>query len=157
MKQTLAGNNVNTSTDFKDVGLLLEVQPLMIGRETVRARVQARLSRVSDFRITSTSNDRDVVNPVISEREAKSVIEVMDGDTVVISGLQQNSKFDQRRGIPILMDIPYLGYLFGSTSKREVKTELVFFVTFTIVHPGETRVVVPPAEAERAEGLGTGK
>ena len=153
VKQQLSGNNVNTSTEFKDVGLLLEVQPLMIGRDMVRARVSARLSRVSDFRITSTSNDRDVVNPVISEREAKSVIEVMDGDTVVISGLQQTSKAQQRKGIPILMDIPYLGYLFGSTSSRDVKTELVFFVTFTIVRPGEVRMVVPPAEILRTGAL----
>lgn len=151
VQQNLSGNNVTTSTKFEEVGLRLEVQPMMIGRETVRARVLARLSRVSDFRITSTSNDRDVVNPVISERQAESVIEVMNGDTVVISGLQQVSQFDQRQGIPILMDIPYLGYLFGSTTKRDVKTELVFFVTFTIVRPGEARVVIPPAEIERAE------
>jgi type II secretory pathway component GspD/PulD (secretin) len=156
VQQNLAGNNVTTSTKFEDVGLLLEIQPLMIGRDVVRARVNARLSRVSDFRITSTSNDRDVINPVISEREAKSVIEVVDGDTVVIAGLQQTAEFDQRKGIPLLMDIPYLGYLFGSTSKREVKTELVFFVTFSIVRPGESRLIVPPGELERTEGMGEG-
>ncbi len=151
VQQNLSGNNVTATTKFEPVGLNLEVQPLMIGREMVRARVSLRLSRVSDFRVTSTSNDRDVVNPVISEREASSVIEVLSGDTVVISGLQQDSQFDVRRGIPFLMDIPYLGYLFGSTTKRDVKTELVFFVTFTIVRPGEARVMLPPAEIERTE------
>jgi type II secretory pathway component GspD/PulD (secretin) len=151
VKQNLSGTNVTATTEFKDVGLLLEVEPLMIGRRRVRARVNPRISRVSDFRITATSNNRDVVNPVISEREAVTVVDVLDGDTVVISGLDQEAQLDERKGIPFLMDIPVAGYLFGSTTKRTVKTELVFFVTISIVRPGEAKVVVPPVERERAE------
>ncbi len=147
--QNLNGNNVSATTKFEDVGLLLEVQVFLIGRDLIRARVSPRLSRVADFRTVSTSNDRDVINPVISTREADTVIEVADRDTVVISGLQQTQEVLQRRGIPILMDIPLIGALFGSTSKRKVKTELVFFVTFTITHPGDERVIDPMIERER--------
>ncbi len=151
VKQALSGTNVTASTEFEDVGLKLEVQPLMIGRRLVRARINPRLSRVSDFRITSTSVSRDVVNPVISTREAKTVVDVLDGDTVVISGLDQSAARHERSGIPFLMDIPVAGYLFGSTTKRTVKTELVFFVTLKIVRPGEVKVVIPPVEFERNE------
>ena len=59
--------------------------------------------------------------------------------------------YAERNGIPFLMDIPFAGYLFGSTTKRTVKIELVFFVTLNIVRPGESRVVVPPTEVERAD------
>ncbi len=149
--QALSGVNVTASTQFKDVGLRLEVQPLRIGRRLVRARINPRLSRVSDFRITSTSVSRDVVNPVISTREANTVVDVLDGDTVVISGLDQSADLHERSGIPILMDIPVAGYLFGSTTTRTVKTELVFFVTLTIMRPGEARVIVPPVERARTE------
>jgi len=142
--QALSGANVTASTTFKPVGLRLEVQPLMIGRTLVRARVNPRLSRVSDFRVTSTSVSRDVINPVISQREAATVVEV-------ISGLDQSAELDERSGIPLLMDIPVAGYLFGSTTKRTVKTELVFFVTLRIVRPGEARMIVPPVEIERTE------
>ena len=149
--QALSGVNVTASTQFKDVGLRLEVQPLRIGRRLVRARINPRLSRVSDFRITSTSVSRDVVNPVISTREANTVVDVLDGDTVVISGLDQEADLHERSGIPLLMDIPVAGYLFGSTTTRTVKTELVFFVTLTIMRPGEARVIVPPVERARTE------
>ncbi len=149
--QSLSGSNVTASTKFTPVGLRLEVEPLMIGRRLVRARINPRLSRVSDFRVTSTSVSRDVINPVISSREAKTVVEVMTGDTVVISGLDQTADLDERSGIPFLMDIPIAGYLFGATTKRTVKTELVFFVTLKIIRPGEAKLVVPPVERARTE------
>ena len=151
VQQELRANTVTATTKFEPVGLLLEVEPFLIGRDLVRARVKPRLSRVSDFRTVSTSSDRDVINPVISTREADTVVEVMDGDTVVISGLQQTAEVSTRRGIPLLMDAPLIGGLFSSTSRRTVKTELVFFVTFSITYPGEGRVVVPPAERARTE------
>ncbi len=149
--QQLQGTTVTATTQFRQTGLTLEVRPLRIGRNVVRASIQPKLSRVSSFRVTSTSSDRDVINPVITNREAETVLDVVDGDTVVISGLNQVLDFQQRKGIPLLMDIPVAGYLFGSTTSRQAKTELLFFVTLRIVRPGENRLIVPPGEAERTQ------
>ncbi len=147
--QTLSGTNVVAATKFEDLGLTLRVMPLQIGRDVVRASIEPEVSRVSEFRITSTSTERDVINPVISTRNAKTVVMIPDGETVVISGLQQTQKLSERKGIPLLKDIPLIGSLFGSTTEREQKTELVIFVTFTILHPGEGRLILPPAELDR--------
>jgi type II secretory pathway component GspD/PulD (secretin) len=127
------------------------VQPLLIGQDAVRARISAEASRVSAFRVTATSNDLQVVNPVISTRNADTVVTVPDGETLVIGGLDQDFDQESRTGIPLLMDIPLLGHLFGSTTKTKNHTELVFFLKFTILPPNEARQVQPPSEKERTK------
>lgn len=151
VRQNLSGNTVTTSTEFQDVGVKLEVQPVLVGRDMIRVRVFAESSRLSDFRITATSANQQVVNPVISTRSADTVVTVPDGATLVIGGLDQTTKRDVRTGFPLLMDLPGLGYLFSSTTKRDQRSELVFFITLTIETPEEARLFVPPTELERAD------
>lgn len=151
VQQQIAGTSVTATTIFKDTGITLEVQPLLIGQDAVRARISAEASRVSAFRVTATSNDLQVVNPVISTRNADTVVTVPDGETLVIGGLDQDFDQESRTGIPLLMDIPLLGHLFGSTTKTKNHTELVFFLKFTILPPNEARQVQPPSEKERTK------
>ncbi len=151
VQQQLSGNTVTATTTFKDTGITLEVQPLLIGHDAVRARISAESSRVSSFRVTATSTDLQVVNPVISTRNADSVVTVPDGETLVIGGLDQDFDQDQKTGIPLLMDLPLVGALFGSTSKTKTHTELVFFLKFTILPPNEAREVKPPSERQRTK------
>jgi type II secretory pathway component GspD/PulD (secretin) len=152
--QTLSANVVSATTLFKDTGITLEVQPLFVGRDAVRARISAEASRVSDFRVTATSTNLSVVNPVISTRNADTIVTVPDGETLILGGLDLDTRRDEKTGIPFLMDLPVLGYLFGSTTKQREHTELVFFLTFRIWAPGEATVVKPPSEQERIEGAG---
>jgi len=148
--QTLAGNNVTATTEFKPTGMTLEVQPLLIGRDGVKARISAKLSRVSEFRVTATSSNLQVVNPVISERTTETVVTVPDGETLILGGLDQDFDRETSTGIPILKDLPVIGYLFGSKGNRKEHTEVVFFLTFNIRAPNEARVVTPPAEKARS-------
>lgn len=150
VKQNLSGNTVTTSTEFRQTGIKLEVQPLLVGRDAVRVRILAEASRVSDYRVTATSANQQVVNPVISTRFADTVVTVPNGETLVIGGLEQTLAKDTKTGIPLLKDIPVLGYLFGSTTKQEQRTELFFWITLTIERPEEARLFVPKAEKERA-------
>ncbi len=151
VEQKFSGSTLVATTRFEEVGLRLDVQPLFIGRDVVRTRVQMELSRVSEFRVTSTGNNNDVVNPVISTRTSETILTVPDGETVVFSGLVASTTQESTTGIPILKDLPVLGFLFGSTTTQESKTELVFFITLTIQRPWEWRLITPPAEIERLE------
>jgi type II secretory pathway component GspD/PulD (secretin) len=151
VEQNLQGTSILATTRFRDTGLTLEVQPLLIGRDAIRARINAVASRVSDFRTTATSANLQVVNPVFSERKADTVVTVPDGETLPIGGLDQDFSRDQRTGIPLLMDIPLLGFAFGSTTKRKEHSEIVFFLTFRILSPQEARVVVPPAADQNSD------
>lgn len=152
VEQNLAYNAVSTTTRFKPVGIRLEVQPLFIGDGAVRVRVSAEASRVSDFRVTATSDTQQVVNAVISTRNADTVVTVPDRETLVVGGLEQTSSRDQQTGFPFLQKIPVLGYLFGATTKRKQKTELYFYITISIETPEEARQFVPPSEKARLEG-----
>ena len=146
IEQSLRTNVVTATTKFEDVGLTLRVQPLFIGRDFVRAKVFAELSRVSDFRTTSTSPGLEVTNPVISTRSSSTVLTVPDGETLVIAGLASDIKTHDESGLPFVRDLPLIGPLFGATTDAQQKVELVFFITLTIMQPGEGRVVAPPGD-----------
>jgi FlaA1/EpsC-like NDP-sugar epimerase len=71
--------------------------------------------------------------PIISTREASTRAVLRDGQTVVIAGLIGDTRQVQDQGIPLLMDIPYLGGLFRRQSTTPQRTELAIFVTPYIV------------------------
>ncbi|MCL2260049.1 MAG: hypothetical protein FWC15_01685 [Fibromonadales bacterium] len=66
---------------------------------------------------------------VISKQEAQTKVVVSDGETVVIGGLTKNDEMETETGIPLLKDIPILGYLFKHTKKEVTKKDLIIFVT----------------------------
>lgn len=95
----------------------------------------------------------------INSRSAKTKIIVKHGETAVIGGIYQNDESIGEQGVPVLKDIPILGWLFRSTQKTKQKNELMVFLTPRIVsneRPGlrsrETEEAVTPqptqAEAE---------
>jgi general secretion pathway protein D len=123
---------------------------------------QASLQQVVQYRdvgtsltITPTINDEGYVNlvvtqevsqataevqfdaPVISTREAQTQILARHGQTVVIGGLVDRQNDKTRSGIPLLKDIPILGYLFSSTRETTTNSELFIFLTPYIVATDE--------------------
>jgi type II secretory pathway component GspD/PulD (secretin) len=67
--------------------------------------------------------------PIISTREASTLLFVRDGQTAVIGGLIDRQHEKTRSGIPVLMDIPVLGGLFGSRRETTTHSELFLFLT----------------------------
>jgi general secretion pathway protein D len=59
----------------------------------------------------------------------KSKISVHSGQTAILGGLIRDGKDNTRNGIPGLVDIPVLGYLFGTTEKNKDRTELIVLLT----------------------------
>jgi type II secretory pathway component GspD/PulD (secretin) len=119
-----SGQNVTANIAFKPVGIQLTIRPVVAGTETVILQVYASISAVTGFADTDP-----VQTPVIAAREVITSVHVADGKTTVIGGLVTSSTFDQVSQVPILGDIPVLGYLFRSTSKAVNKTTLEFHIT----------------------------
>ena len=71
--------------------------------------------------------------PVVSVRQAQTVARVRDGQTIVIAGLIRERKRNIDTGIPALMEIPVLGYLFHLTEEVKEKSELVILITPKLV------------------------
>jgi type II secretory pathway component GspD/PulD (secretin) len=123
------GNQINSIT-YQDVGIILRVTPFITSDGMVEMIVSPEISnRTGEF--ITISEGVDI--PIIAKRGADTVVVTPDGKTVVIGGLMENNKTDNERKVPVLGDIPGLGYLFKRKTKTATKTELLIFLTPYVV------------------------
>ena len=118
-----AGNPI---TELTKVGIMLRVIPHVNSDKTITLDLHPE---VSELQSESTAQG----GVIITTSEADTRVVVRNGETAVIGGLIKKIETDLVYGIPVLKDIPFLGYLFSSQTKIEKKQELVIFVTPTIV------------------------
>jgi general secretion pathway protein D len=83
--------------------------------------------------VSSATNETQFDAPVISTREATTQLLARNGQTIVIGGLVDHQQDRTRSGIPLLKDIPILGFLFGATRDVDSTSELFLFLTPHIV------------------------
>lgn len=110
---------------YRDIGTSLSIVP------TIYADGYVNLSVLQE--ISTATSEVQFGAPVISTREASAQLFAKAGQTVVMGGLIDEQRTTTRSGIPILKDIPLLGYLFGSTRDRRFKAELFLFLTAHVV------------------------
>jgi len=113
-----------TTTIFIEAALTLEVTPHVAADGTISMKIKA----TNDSAGTNT-----IAGPQINKKEATTEVQVMNGETTVIGGIYQDSDNLTDTGVPFLMDIPLLGWLFKSNSVNKTKTELLIFITPKIV------------------------
>ena len=114
---------------YRDVGTSLTITP------TVNPDGYVNLQVVQE--VSTATNETQFGAPVISTREASTHLLARSGQTVVIGGLVDHQQDWSRSGIPLLKDIPVLGYLFGSTRVTEGTSELFLFLTPHLVATDE--------------------
>jgi len=124
------GNAIN-SVSYTDVGIILRVTPFITTDGMVEMIVSPEISTVSSTESVTISTG--VEAPVIDKRSADTVVVTPDAQTVVIGGLIANLKTESVSKIPILGDLPLLGFAFRSKTKKDTKTELLIFLTPHIV------------------------
>jgi len=129
------GENAITSEDvrFVDVGLKLNVTPSINDDGFVTMTLKPEISEVVG-EISSQGGGIPQVNKTLVE----TTVMVKDGMTVVLGGLRKENKTTTRKGVPILMDIPFLKTLFSSTSDSIEATEIVIFITPHVVTGDES-------------------
>lgn len=72
-------------------------------------------------------------NPPISQRNLQTEVAVQSGQTVLLGGIIQDSTTDSKTGVPLLSSIPFVGSLFGNTSKTHNRTELIVLITPRVI------------------------
>ena len=124
------------------VGLVLSVTPQISERGYVSLNIRPTISRITGFAIDPAprlaDSEFDNLIPEIQVREIESLLQVLDGRTIVLGGLMQNEIVKTEDGIPGLSSIPKVGGLFSYTKDELVKTELVIFIRPTIVEGAES-------------------
>jgi general secretion pathway protein D len=110
---------------YRDVGTKLTITPTINDDGYVNLQVLQEVS-------TATA-ETQFGAPVISTREASTYLFVKNGRTAVLGGLIDRQQERSKSGIPILMEIPILGGLFGTTRKTNSNSELFLFLTPHII------------------------
>ncbi len=120
-----ANGNLTYNYSFQDVGIVLTVTP----------RITANGYVTMD--VTQTANDLQGYTsfnaPIVNQRQAETTVSVKDGETIVLGGIMRTEVRANTKKLPILGDIPILGNLFKSTSRQDVKTELLVFLRPVVV------------------------
>lgn len=114
-----------------DVGVKLTMTPHIIPGGLVQLELEPSIEAVTDKGISSD------YAPTISKRRVKTTVIVENGKTIVIAGLMRNDKAEVKKKIPLLGDIPLLGWLFRWNSTEEKKTNILIFVTPTVISDSE--------------------
>lgn len=81
-----------------------------------------------------------IVLPNFTVRQVVTTVNVWDNQTVVLGGLISSQVLETKDKVPVLGDVPFVGRLFQSQSKENIKKNLMIFVTATIVDPAGNRV-----------------
>ncbi len=119
----------------KEYGNKLVVKPSINKDDYVTLSVKPEISnKVSDAQFTISG--ATVFSPIIDTRTLESNVLIKSGDTLAIGGLLQDESGKQRTKVPILGDIPGLGYLFQEKINSKTKRNLLVFVTPTIIQQG---------------------
>ena len=124
------------SFEYRDVGKILKITPSVTEGRLVRMKISLEVTNID---LTSTLATSSTL-PVTQKRTVDTTVIVKDSQTVVIGGLIDESTSLNATKVPVLGDIPILGWLFRSTAEEHQKTNLYIFLT--------PRVIQSPAEAE---------
>jgi general secretion pathway protein D len=119
-------NNVVNTVEYENIGITLEVTPSINSEGLVIMDVKPEIT-VAAAETVTISEDFDAT--IFNTRSAEARIAVPHGSTIVIGGLMQDTEVESEEKIPLLGDLPLLGYLFKRTLRDNAKTELLIFLT----------------------------
>ncbi|MBU2831018.1 pilus (MSHA type) biogenesis protein MshL [Acidithiobacillus ferriphilus] len=116
-------------------GVALDVTPAISGDGMVTLYVHPSVTSVTTQAQAFTVGNQSYVLPLASSsvREVDTVVRAASGQVIVIGGLMKTDEHSSHSGIPLLQDIPYLGYLFKSTQQTAIKSELVVLIKPIVV------------------------
>ena len=124
-------SQLGTATQFVNAEISLKVTPHVTSDGNVLLDIHAT-KNAADF-----ANQDGNGNPTITTNEALSQVIVPNGGTTVLGGIFEQSKTEAQKKVPFFADIPILGWLFQNTDTDDEISELLIFITPTIVMGNE--------------------
>lgn len=137
----------NFSITHEDIGITLKVTPKINESDHLSLNI---FQEVKDIVNDQTVGNQRLVDT--GKRSVKTSVVVKNGETIVIGGLLTDNDRRAETKIPILGDIPLLGWLFRSQKKSSTKQHLVIFLTPTIINDdGDMQKIYARRMAEREQ------
>jgi type II secretory pathway component GspD/PulD (secretin) len=125
------------TVQLKEVGIILSVTPHITNNRQILLKLHAENS---DAQLASSD-----VGFIFGKQRADNQLLVGDGETAVIGGLTVTQVTSSKSGIPLLVDLPIIGRLFGVTRTSEQKRDLLILVTPHIIDDGDRTLTRAPA------------
>ncbi len=127
------GGSLTYNIDRKDVGITLKITPQITSDDNVQLEIYQEISDIT----TTPGLDSNKVGPSTTKRSASTTVVVKDSQTMVIGGLISDNVNKSTMKVPLLGDIPVLGWLFKSREISSDGEELIVIITPTVVtEPG---------------------
>jgi len=145
-------NFVSVTIDWKKFGISLDFKPTIRKDGVIVMRVKPEVSALDFANAVVISGFRI---PSLTVRRAETEVELRSGQSFAIAGLYDRNLLQTKSKIPVLGDIPLLGYLFRSKNLQKNHSELLVIVTPTLVDP--LRPGEEPALPEMPESFDLGK
>lgn len=140
--QTTGGNTVSTF-DRKNIGITLKIKPQISESDDVRLAVYQEISSVLPV-------EEQMAKDIMTfTRSIKTTVLVRDAQNIVIGGLISDDMRDTETKVPILGDLPLLGWLFKSMKKQKTKTNLLVFITPHIITRAEDMDKITNAKSQK--------
>ena len=132
-----------------NIGVTLDVTPLINPDGLVVMDIQQQIDSFEGN--VTIQNVGDV--PVTATKQASAKVSVRDHDTIILGGLIETDKNNNASGVPLLMDIPLLGYLFRSSHADEKRNELIVLIRPTVLPNPEIAALTATAEKNKMPGI----
>ncbi len=118
-----------TGYELRSLGIELNVTPKINQKNQVTLQLAPSISSLVGFEELSPG----ISVPRIAIRNASTTVRVANRETVVLGGLIKENTVDEKVKFPLLGDLPVLNKFFSHTNKTVTKTELMFFITVTVL------------------------
>ena len=132
-RDVTSANTYLNSIERKDVGITLRLTPQITEGEYVKLDIYQEISALTNASETILIN----IGPTTTKRSTKTSVVVKDNQTVVIGGLMEERETTNINKVPLLGDIPVIGWIFKNRSQEKTKTNLLVFLTPHIVKEAE--------------------
>jgi type II secretory pathway component HofQ len=136
-------SSAGTNIQFKDATLALAVTPMVVCKDEALAQTRSGGTHKIRMQVLVKNQTRGATvdlgstlgsPPAINTQEARTEVAMSEGQRLVIGGITQITTRDQIRKVPLLGDIPILGWLFKQKGVQDNKRELVVFLTPTVIY-----------------------
>ncbi len=142
-----AGGVTLTTIERKDIGITLRLTPQISSDDHVSLEIYQEISALAE----AAGFDPSVVGPITTKRAASTTVVVKNAQTVAIAGLIRDNKSTIEHKVPLLGDIPLLGWLFKFQTKKADKTNLMIFLTPHIIKESEDADAILKEKKEKME------
>lgn len=127
--QATTATQVTSTFEYKDVGIKLSIEPTVHLNNTISLKMGLEISTLGD----ALEFGGGIKQYRFGTRNAETVINLRDGETVIIGGLIKDEERKGRVKVPVLGDIPFIGKLFSSADDGTIKTDILMSITPNIV------------------------